>query len=906
MQEKRGERQKKIKAAEKKVRVDSILNLFIPRSSITAHTANNDKTTTQYNKTTQHNNANNNHHNTMTASITQNPTFRITGSAARSRIAPLLPPHWTEANNNNNNNTTACVDFLWENAPRSVTQSFRDHVVCYSHLPNGTSILDSKWVLARLFQDAHCFIGIAGFQRFCEQQSSSLSTETTTTTTTQCRDLFPGYESTDISTDFSQWWVIKDASSNGAGGIWVVSPQNRSFYQDPRTSPLIDNHRYVAQPYAWPLVLFQGRKCHVRVYGLITSDGRAFVHERAFLHVANEPFTGENAQDTVHITNCCANSHDLAQFSGEICAHFGSDSNRLTAEGEIEIGLAPYKQAIHKKVAQLAERTGPFLKGGQRNGGFEYLGLDFILTGDDTACLLEVNAPPSQDTATGLPHAEALHDAVIGDLLTLWVYPNILGQEEQPGGWRCVCTPSVVEDTNTSVVPSKAAMVNKMRWALLERKLSKAQEKIEEPKLNNDEELAKVLAIRKQFHYFQSNKSKPLIYFENAGGTQVPFFVEQAMRSSLQLRDRSIQGKACVASAHSTLKLILGAQKCQLFLGANASQLLSNLADAYFDILSSDDEIVISTDNHLANINPWVKVANRAGATVKWWNPFHDEHPPLSEMTRLVIIPHASNVIGRIRDIRSFQRHVQNVTGGRARTVVDGVAAVPHRFAAVDLSGVDWYVISCHKLFGPHLGVLCGRPEAFEELSSSVECGTMNYEACEGILGLGHYISALASTSSSPNGKADEFSPCIDSNETDKLAIEPYNDAKAEQFSSLSPELVRNAYAWILQVESPLTTMLVDGLKRSDKVSILALQRPYLGDQLPIVCFVHRDIDGEIIVQTCRQAGIICRYSSFLSSEKCLELLGSERVIRFSLVHYNTHKEIFYALKVLESLEGWF
>ena len=78
----------------------------------------------------------------------------------------------------------------------------------------------------------------------------------------------------------------------------------------------------------------------------------------------------------------------------------------------------------------------PFLQGGKPNSRLEYLGLDFILSykpstiGPEpsqslqpTAYLLEVNAPPSQDTATGLKHAESLHDEVIKDLLTLWVYP---------------------------------------------------------------------------------------------------------------------------------------------------------------------------------------------------------------------------------------------------------------------------------------------------------------------------------------------------------------------------------------------------------------------------------------------------------------------------------------------------
>ena len=41
---------------------------------------------------------------------------------------------------------------------------------------------------------------------------------------------------------------------------------------------------------------------------------------------------------------------------------------------------------------------------------------------------MECNCPPSQDTATGLPHAEGVHDAVIGDLLDLVVVPALVNK----------------------------------------------------------------------------------------------------------------------------------------------------------------------------------------------------------------------------------------------------------------------------------------------------------------------------------------------------------------------------------------------------------------------------------------------------------------------------------------------
>jgi len=32
--------------------------------------------------------------------------------------------------------------------------------------------------------------------------------------------------------------------------------------------------------------------------------------------------------------------------------------------------------------------------------------------------------------------------------------------------------------------------------------------------------------------------------------------------------------------------------------------------------------------------------------------------------------------------------------------------------------GMDWYVASCHKWFGPNLGVLCGKTQSIKALAS--------------------------------------------------------------------------------------------------------------------------------------------------------------------------------------------
>lgn len=66
------------------------------------------------------------------------------------------------------------------------------------------------------------------------------------------------------------------------------------------------------------------------------------------------------------------------------------------------------------------------------------------------AYLLEANAPPSQDTATGLDRAERVHDAVVSDLLEMWALPR-LGVESggREGGWICVHDPKEDADDKT-------------------------------------------------------------------------------------------------------------------------------------------------------------------------------------------------------------------------------------------------------------------------------------------------------------------------------------------------------------------------------------------------------------------------------------------------------------------------
>ena len=1080
--------------------------------------------------------------------------------------------------------------------------------------------------------------------RFEDLLSRSSSSSTTTTTTTPPMP--------------SNLWVIKDANSNGAGGIWIVDERNARDFVPPNrgdrgvqddagtptiprtppmpTPPLNPNHRYVAQRYAWPPTLYSGRKCHVRAYALLTCDGRAYLHRRAFLHVANEPFAydndaaataanggeggaaratrknteGETAaafDPSVHITNCCANSHDATKFTGEICVDLermppprprcrdprgihsrshldndGSDdeNDKVSADTSFmdndcnrcdefssshstskspPLPLGEYLPSISASVASLASSFGPYLGGGEANCGFEYLGLDFVLSsvevegeGDErygdndndggdhggigwrdgsngdgsksssterrscrrlpVAYLLEANAPPSQDTATGLMHAEALHDEVVTDLLRMWVLPNVVGDPSQStrnddagddvfsrshsrrdcGGWRCVYFPpestTAASDIDSRercpILPSKAAILNRIRWALFEHRASKQYEmlwnKIDDNEdesdnqqstgastlstslsallpggggLNTQEdgkdvtladqfcELSSsgekevvsfsfshhhtdefVSFVRSQFPYYSTDTAANYvddttrinssssnsattaritnaIFFESGGGAQVPQLVTNAVASSLGCRDRSVIGRNIEREARLALSSLLvnkinySAEPCKddddnleddgshvVIMGSNASSLLDLLARRMYEsgILYQGDEIVISTENHLANVTPWLDLAAKivGGVKVKWWTVVgptatnetskKNDHRTkdqnycaaessscilsdlITDRTRIVAISHVSNVLGMERDVPAICDLVHRITKGRGHVVVDGVAAAPHLLSSKAINATkiggrgtpDWYIVSLHKLFGPHLGCLIGRRSTVvqmttravnvtvrtegkgvetdaaasflsnEILAKSWERGTMNYEACSGAIALLKYAEKIGMKA------YESFDTTRSSRQTSNQVTSESSDVPIS-----SSFYVNIASACVQYVEDRLVCRLLGYLQSctplvriiQDVGDMKVSKDPYGNGSInlrrvPTVCFLHASISSHTIVEHCRRHGVVCRACKFLSTDRLWDelLLGEDvNVVRFSLAHYNTPEEIDASVRILETLEGW-
>lgn len=562
------------------------------------------------------------------------------------------------------------------------------------------------------------------------------------------------------------------------------------------------------------------------------------------------------------------------------------------------------------------------------------MGLDFILSSskdskyasaeymrsNPVAYLLEINAPPSQDTATGLDHAEAIHDEVLSDLLKLWILPRVGSYKSEHGGWRRVLSLNDTSSATSSSLPSKRTFLNQMRWVTFEQKSARAY-----ADECNESMTSRLLSTfsRAQFPYFSNSETCYNIFFENAGGSQVPGQVASSISLSLRERHRSVIGARWQCDARDTMKVILNASResHEIFLGQNATSLLMDLALLFAGVYSpgerpliKSDEIVVCAANHEANIKPWILAAQISGARIIWWTPTNcctyldSLIQCLSPSTKVVALPHASNILGYCHDLAEICEVVDRETIGRAHIVADGVSSSPHRRPDIQAFGVHWYVLSCHKLFGPHVGVLSGTHTAIQnvfgdgDVRKVFEKGTTDFEACAGIVGLGRYFCDLASHDIDVSVK--QSARC--------------NHAILHEDSLLSHDMVEEAYNRIEICEKNFVSNIMCWLESNPNVDVL--EDKFIPDnqqdgsvcrnRLPIVSFIHENLKSSFIVAHCKIHGVILRHGSFLSPRLLrfygiVEVDNGEGVVRISLVHYNTFEDIQKLKCVLESITGW-
>ncbi|KAI8961844.1 PLP-dependent transferase [Daldinia sp. FL1419] len=367
------------------------------------------------------------------------------------------------------------------------------------------------------------------------------------------------------------------------------------------------------------------------------------------------------------------------------------------------------------------------------------------------------------------------------------------------------------------------------------------------------------------------------VFLDNAGGSQVLGAVVEAISDYLIKSNVQFGGGYKTSKASSSRyddgvtagARFLNAEKDEIAFGPSTTQLLRNLS---FTLrFRPGDEIIVSSIDHEANIAPWKDLAARSNLVLKWWTPSPQSLNPrllpsslaplLSPKTRLVTCTHASNVLGTIHDVKAVAEAVHGVPG--ALLCVDGVAYAPHREVDVKDLGVDFYVLSWYKVYGPHIAMLYGSRRAQEQMHT-----------------LGHFFNPHATL----ENKISLGSGCYELVQSIPRIV--------DYIASSSPN---SLWSSIAAHESQLQTTLLDYLSSKPNIAIFGEPSADGTLRLPTVSFVVEGRDSRDLVETLeRTTNYGFRWGAFYSNSLVHDFLklGPSGVVRVSMAHYNTLDEI--------------
>jgi selenocysteine lyase/cysteine desulfurase len=227
--------------------------------------------------------------------------------------------------------------------------------------------------------------------------------------------------------------------------------------------------------------------------------------------------------------------------------------------------------------------------------------------------------------------------------------------------------------------------------------------------------------VRDQFPAFSEPTLQGWAFFENAGGSYpaaatVRRLHEFYLKTKVQPYGpypASRRAGALMDESFERLATCLNVDRDEVHFGPSTSMNTYVLANALRPLMGPGDEIIVTNQDHEANSGAWRRLAE-TGITVREWrvDPQTGHLDPadldnlLSERTRLVAFPHASNIVAEINPVAEI---VAKVRGAGAISVVDGVAAAPHGLPDVQALGPDVYLFSSYKSYGPHQGVMVVR-----------------------------------------------------------------------------------------------------------------------------------------------------------------------------------------------------
>lgn len=390
--------------------------------------------------------------------------------------------------------------------------------------------------------------------------------------------------------------------------------------------------------------------------------------------------------------------------------------------------------------------------------------------------------------------------------------------------------------------------------------------------------------IRRQFPAFTEPSLKGWGFFENAGGSytcqqvidRLTHYYRQTKVQPYYNYPTAQKAGAAMDEAYRQLAAYLNVGEDEVHFGPSTTQNLYVLAHAFRELWHEGDEIILSNQDHEANAGFWRQL-EKTGIIIKEWcidpgtgrlNP-DDLETLISDKTRLLAFPHCSNIIGHTNPVAEI---VAKAKAADICVVVDGVAHAPHGLPDIGALGVDIYLFSLYKTWGPHLGLMTIKKEIMEQLPNQGH-DFNGHNLRKKMLPAGPDHAQIAATA----------------------GVAQYLDAVyGHHFSETvnQAEKGRRLKKLFQDHEKKLLTPLLAWLRERDDIHIVGPDDPAL--RAPTVSIIPKKISIDKLCAVLVAHKLMVGQGSFYSVRplKAMNIPTDSGVLRLSFLHYTLEAEI--------------
>lgn len=238
--------------------------------------------------------------------------------------------------------------------------------------------------------------------------------------------------------------------------------------------------------------------------------------------------------------------------------------------------------------------------------------------------------------------------------------------------------------------------------------------------------------IRSQFPILEREvNGKPLVYLDNGATSQKPKVVLDVLDEYYEKYNANVHRGIHTLSQEATDLMEESRRKIQKFINAKhdyeiiftrgTTEGINLVSNSLRNVLSADDEIIITEIEHHSNIVPWQLLCQRTGAKLKYI-PLTAEgildieklDDLLTDKTKLVCVNQVSNALGVVNPIKTI---IEKAHAKGAWVLIDAAQSAPHTVIDVQAMDCDFLVFSGHKMYGPTgIGILYGKEDILNEL----------------------------------------------------------------------------------------------------------------------------------------------------------------------------------------------